>query len=44
MALAIFMTAYRPDEHCLLTAWHEADAGSPAKNIAILEVVAPEPG
>jgi len=44
MEFAMFITAWRPDEHYLLIAETLAVSGSPAKNMAILAVWAPAPG
>lgn len=44
ISLAILITAWRPEEHYLLTLLRVAVSGIPAINYAILEVVAPDPG
>ncbi len=43
MALAMVITAYSPEEHCLLTTYRVVVSGNPAKNMPILAVAAPEP-
>jgi hypothetical protein len=42
--LAIWLTAVRPDEHCLLTVLIEVSTGMPAWRAAIRAAEAPPPG
>jgi len=42
--LAIYATASSPDEHILLMAKAVAESGNPARYIAILTYITPEPG
>jgi len=44
MAFAMFITAFRPEEQSLFELDNVVVSGNPARNVAILATIAPEPG